>query len=120
MKKYRFNNENWENILSKFHLTGNHKHLFSQEIYLKLLSESKFGLCLRGYGSKCHRDIELMALGTVPIFTPEVSIDYNDPLIENYHYIKIKANQAIVKVLCRYIWSESFIVCLYTQLLIFA
>ena len=88
-KKYRLTNEKWENVISKYHLTGNQKHLFSQEIYLKLLSESKFGLCLRGYGSKCHRDIELMALGTVPIFTPEVSIDYNDPLIENYHYIKI-------------------------------
>jgi hypothetical protein len=88
-KKYRYNNDNWENIITKFHLTGNHKHLFSPEIYFKLLSESKFGLCLRGYGSKCHREIELMALGTVPILTPEVSIDYNDPLIENYHYIKI-------------------------------
>ena len=54
------------------------------------LRESKYGLCLRGYGSKCHREVELMAFGTVPIVTPEVSVSsYMEPLIENTHYIKV-------------------------------
>ena len=44
---------------------------------------------MRGYGSKCHREVELMALGTVPIVTPEVSIrSYMNPPEENVHYIK--------------------------------
>ena len=54
------------------------------------LRESKYGLCLRGYGSKCHRELELMAFGTVPIVTPEVTTSsYMDPLIENVHYIRV-------------------------------
>ena len=58
------------------------------EDYLMKLSQSKYGLCLRGYGSKCHREVELMAFGTVPIITPEVSIKSNmNPPIENVHYI---------------------------------
>ena len=65
-------------------------HKFSQEEYLEELHNSKYGLCLRGYGSKCHREVELMALGTVPIVTDEVSVSsYINPLIENVHYKKI-------------------------------
>ena len=55
------------------------------------LRGSKYGLCLRGFGSKCHREVELMALGTVPIVTPEVSIkSYMDPPMENIHYITVE------------------------------
>ena len=55
------------------------------------LRDSKFGLCLRGYGSKCHREVELMAFGTVPLITPEVSVkSYMEPLIENKHYIYVE------------------------------
>ena len=54
------------------------------------LRNSKFGLCLRGYGSKCHREVELMAFGTVPIITPDVTVkSYMEPLIENVHYIRV-------------------------------
>ena len=54
------------------------------------LRNSKYGLCLRGYGSKCHREVELMGLGTVPLITSDVCIDsYMDPPIENVHYLKI-------------------------------
>jgi hypothetical protein len=54
------------------------------------LRNSKYGLCIRGYGSKCHREVELMAFGTVPIVTKEVSINsYLDPPVENVHYIKV-------------------------------
>ena len=56
------------------------------------LRGSKFGLCLRGYGSKCHREVELMSMGTVPIVTPNVSIkDYANPPLENVHYIKVNS-----------------------------
>ena len=60
------------------------------------LRNSKFGLCLRGYGSKCHREVELMAFGTVPIVTPEVSItDYLDPPQEGVHYITASTPQQL-------------------------
>lgn len=55
--------------------------------YLRSLSRMKYGLCLRGVGPKCLRDIELMGMGTVPIFTEGVCADYPEPLIENVHYV---------------------------------
>lgn len=88
--KYRNNGVNWCDFIEEFYNTSGSKHKFTQEEYLNKLVSSKFGLCLRGYGSKCHREIELMALGTVPIVTPEVCISsYINPPIENIHYLKI-------------------------------
>ena len=87
--QYRNNNVSWENVLEVYHCTQGTKHKFSQEEYLQQLSSAKYGLCLRGYGSKCHREVELMALGTVPIITESVSISsYMDPPQENQHYIR--------------------------------
>ncbi len=87
--QYRNTNNNWENILDVYHCTQGTQHKFSQEEYLQQLANAKYGLCLRGYGSKCHREVELMALGTVPIITETVSIDsYMDPPEENQHYIR--------------------------------
>lgn len=54
------------------------------------ISNAKFGLCLRGFGPKCNREIELLALGTVPVITPECDFDsYNEPLIEGVHYLRV-------------------------------
>jgi hypothetical protein len=89
-KKYRKTNHDWKSVLDEYHCTSGQKHKFTQGEYLMKLRGSKYGLCLRGYGSKCHREVELMAFGTVPIVTPEVSIkDYMDPPIENVHYLKV-------------------------------
>ena len=63
---------------------------YTNKEYLDILRYSKFGLCLRGFGPKCHREVELMACGTIPIITPEVDIDnYYNPPIENIHYIRV-------------------------------
>ena len=66
------------------------KYKYPHEEYLEVLRNSKFGLCLAGTGPKCNRDIELMALGVIPIVTPNVDIIYYNPWIENEHYISIK------------------------------
>jgi hypothetical protein len=87
--KYRNSNLNWENALDVYHCTYGFTKKFSQEEYLTHLSNSKFGLSLRGYGVKCHREIELMALGTVPIITPEVDVEsFLVPPEKNKHYIR--------------------------------
>lgn len=84
------NNQKWEDVIQEFYCTAGSKHKFSQEEYLDKIRHSKYGLCLRGFGSKCHREVELIAFGTVPLVTPEVSINsYSDPLVENTHYILI-------------------------------
>jgi len=87
--QYRNSDYNWENVLDVYHCTQGTQHKFSQEQYLEQLANAKYGLCLRGYGSKCHREVELMALGTVPIITETVCIySYMDPPQENIHYIR--------------------------------
>ena len=63
--------------------------------YLDALSHHKFGLCLPGVGPKCLRDIELIGLGTVPIFTPGVSTDYYRPLIKDKHFLYAESPQEI-------------------------
>ena len=88
-------NTSWNNAVEVYHCTRGTEHKFTQDEYLSMLANSKYGLCLRGYGSKCHREVELMGLGTVPLITSEVCItSYMNPPIENVHYIKIEdANQ---------------------------
>ena len=90
-EKFRKTTDSWETVLTEYHCTKGQQHKFSHEEYLMKLRGSKYGLCLRGYGSKCHREVELMAFGTVPIVTPEVTASsYMEPLIENTHYILVK------------------------------
>jgi len=91
-EQYRKTNNNWEDVISDFHCTKGNIYKFTHEEYLLKIRDSKFGLCLRGFGSKCHREVELMAFGTVLIITPEVSIkSYTEPLIENIHYIYVSS-----------------------------
>lgn len=85
--KYR-QDSSWEKVLTEYHCTKGDKHKFTHSEYLMKLRDSKYGLCLRGYGSKCHREVELMAFGTIPIVTNEVNVEsYMEPLKENVHYL---------------------------------
>ena len=91
-EKYRNTSIPWDTVISFFKCTSGKKHTFSQSDYLMKMRESKYGLCLRGFGSKCHREVECMAFGTVPLITDEVSIDsYYDPPIENKHYLRVSS-----------------------------
>jgi len=85
-------NTDWGKVITEFHITSGKIHKFTQEEYLMKLRGSKYGLCLRGLGKKCHREVELMAFGTVPIITEFVNINsYYDPPLENIHYIKVSS-----------------------------
>ena len=94
----KFRKNNWNGVIDKWHLIEGTKDMFTQEQYLENLSNSLYGLCLRGYGSKCHREIELMALGCIPLITPDVSLSYADPLIEGIHYCSIKTPDDIKNI----------------------
>lgn len=88
-EKFRKTNVDWKKVISEFHCTSGDKHKFTKEEYLLKLRIAKYGLCLRGFGSKCHREIELMAFGTIPIITPEVEINsYINSPEENIHFIR--------------------------------
>jgi hypothetical protein len=87
--KYRSNNK-WSDVITEYHCTEGTKHLFSHKEYLMKIRQSKYGLCMRGYGSKCHREVELMAFGVVPLVTEGVTTtSYMEPLIENTHYLMV-------------------------------
>jgi hypothetical protein len=65
-------------------------YAFSQHEYLERLATAKFGLCLAGFGPKCNREIECMALGTVPIVAPDVDMEkYANPPVPGVHYIHL-------------------------------
>jgi len=83
------NNSSWNNVIELFNMPINGNYMFTQYEYLEKLRDSKYGLCLRGFGPKCNREIELLSLGTVPIITKDVDLTYYEPLIENKHYIRV-------------------------------
>jgi hypothetical protein len=68
------------------------QYAFDQETYLNKLASAKFGLCMAGFGPKCNREIECMALGTVPVVAPDVDMDhYAVPPQEGVHYLRLKS-----------------------------
>jgi hypothetical protein len=71
------------------HVEGTGAYPFTQEEYLANLAKAKFGLCLAGYGRKCHREVECMAMGCVPIVAPEVDMtNYAEPPQVGVHYFR--------------------------------
>jgi hypothetical protein len=69
---------------------------FTQEQYLEKLCNSRFGLCLPGYGPKCNREIEYFACGVVPIVTPGVDMKgYLIPPIEGMHYFTARTPEEV-------------------------
>ena len=91
VQKVRRTGSNWSTHCSEFiHVGGDTKYPFTHEEYLDRLASSRFGLCLAGYGNKCHREIECMAMGCVPIVAPEVDMaNYADPPEEGLHYFRV-------------------------------
>jgi hypothetical protein len=81
----------WSSACSAFWMatSAEEPHKFSQRGYLEELAKARFGLCLAGYGLKCHREVECMALGVVPVCAPEVDMEsYAEPPIAGVHYIR--------------------------------
>lgn len=60
--------------------------------YLDQLALSKYGFCMSGFGYKCNREIECIALGTVPVCAPDVDMEhYANPPQAGVHYIRLKS-----------------------------
>lgn len=82
----------WSSACTEFvHLdSAAAKYPYTHEEYLERLRGSLFGLCLAGYGKKCHREIECMAMGCVPVVAPEVDMtSYAVLPQEGVHYLRI-------------------------------
>ena len=86
-------------LFDVFELTNGELHKFSQKEYLKIIASSRFGLVLPGYGKKCHREIEYMAMGTVPVVVADYpNHSFQDQLVEGKHFIKLRDPTEISKL----------------------
>lgn len=101
VQKERRGKADWASACSEFvHVDGLQKYTYTQEEYLQRLANSRYGLCLAGYGFKCHREIECMAMGTVPIVAPEVDMEnYAEPPQEGLHYLRVTGPEAITPLI---------------------
>jgi len=84
--------EDWSYICDEFDLVigATAKYKYSQREYLEALASARFGLCLPGFGKKCHREVECMAMGCVPVITPDVDIThYANPPEEGLHFVRV-------------------------------
>ena len=61
----RHNIKDWKDSIDYLWIINSNDYMFEYEEYLEKIANSRFGLSFEGYGKKCNRDIELMALGTV-------------------------------------------------------
>lgn len=109
--------EDWLKVCSDSSMVQGEKtaYRFSQKEYLERLGAAKFGLCLAGFGRKCNREIECMALGTVPVVSAEVDMDgYLHPPIVGVHYLRAAtpaAAAAAVAAVSREKWTEMSVAC---------
>jgi len=88
---------------------------FTQKEYLVKLTEAKFGLCLAGYGTKCHREVECMAMGCVPVVESAVDMThYSVPPVEGIHYLRIQSLDTVksqIAEITEDIWSKMSVAC---------
>lgn len=99
--KYRKTHD-WSKCIKLFEMPygkpGEYK--YTQEEYLELLSKSRFGLSVRGFGPKCHREVELMGMGVVPLVTDDVDIvSYHDPPTEGTHFVRVSTPSDVERVI---------------------
>ena len=82
----------WASVCDEFVMASEHESpKFSEQEYLTQLAQSHYGLCLAGFGKKCHREVECMALGTVPVVSLEVDMEsYANPPVEGLHYVRVQ------------------------------
>jgi hypothetical protein len=94
----RRNNQDWSLVCEDYTMVKgvDTAYALSHEEYLLALSKARFGLCLAGYGYKCHREVECMAMGCVPVVAPEVDMDsYAEPPQEGIHYIRVQTPEDV-------------------------
>ena len=86
---------------------GEQPYPFTQRQYLERLATAKFGLCIPGYGFKCHREVECMAMGCVPIVSPDVDMDsYAVPPREGVEYRRAANPAAAAEIAAAVTQSE--------------
>jgi len=111
VQEKRRTNYNWSSVCDDYVMVNGETtpYPFTKAEYLENLAQAKFGLCLAGFGKKCHREVECMAMGCVPVVTSDVDMDnYANPPEEGLHYIRVSSPDEIeakVKSVSEKQWS---------------
>lgn len=111
VQEKRRKQHDWSHICDDFYMANGESaaYKYTHEEYLDKLSNAKFGLCLAGFGKKCHREVECMAMGCVPVCTSDVDMEnYANPPVEGVHYIRVK-DPSDVSVLVASIEEEKWL-----------
>jgi len=91
IQERRRKTHDWESACTDFIMPNGGDYKLTHYQYLEKLADAKYGLCLAGYGKKCHRETECMALGTVPVVAADVDMsNYANPPIEGIHYLRVQ------------------------------
>jgi hypothetical protein len=92
--------DKWKDCISEFHLTNGKNHKFTHEEYMQKLSTAKYGLCMKGFGVKCHREVESMAVGTIPLCVGDIPMhSYMDPPQEGKHYFRVDTPEDVTRII---------------------
>jgi hypothetical protein len=108
----------WSTVCDDFVMVNGEQtqYKFSQKEYLERLAQARFGLCLAGFGKKCHREVECMAMGCVPVVMDDVDMEnYANPPLEGIHYIRIEKPEDIetkVKTVSEEQWATMSASCI--------
>jgi hypothetical protein len=114
----------WSRVCDEFIMPqgADKPYQLTQLEYLERICDAKYGLCLAGFGRKCHREVECMAMGCVPVVDKEVDMkNYANPPVEGIHYIRVSGPEEIQEKLqavseaqwtkmseaCRVWWKEN-------------
>jgi len=104
----------WVSVCEEFVMVKDNYPLTQTE-YLEKLGSTRFGLCLPGYGFKCHREIECMAMGCVPLVSEWVDMSsYANPPVQGKHYFRLKNSRdipAVVASVSKESWEEMSAAC---------
>ena len=115
--QHRQNVDGWNALCSQFSMPvgAQQAYALGPEEYLKALANSRFGLSLRGYGPKCNREIELVAMGCVPVVAEGVDMDnYCEPFVKGVHYLRTTSPEdaaAQMKAIDATKWQEMSTAC---------
>jgi hypothetical protein len=111
VQEKRRKNYDWSTVCDDFVMVNGEQaqYKFTQKEYLERLAQARFGLCLAGFGKKCHREVECMAMGCVPVVMSDVDMEnYANPPLEGIHYIRIENPEEVeskVKSVSEEKWS---------------
>lgn len=105
----RRTNYDWTGSVEVFEMPIRGEYKYTQKEYLEIISRSKFGLGLSGYGLKCNREIEYLCLGVVPIVANDVDLTFYNQLEEGKHYLRVNTPEEVkplISTITEEKWNE--------------